>query len=170
MDKYLNWLHAIGDVLAITIAVYALPRLVAGTYRTVKNWWSLRSHQRTTKRLAELESELTKLELLPDDDMEHERVVFYNWLAVMMTCIAAGSMGGTGYLYIAITTSTKQTLHPALLALSLIMFIIATLVGWWGMNRFQRLLPSHKKAKRQQIKVSIRYMKDKLDTDGRPIT
>lgn len=167
MEKYLNWLHAVGDVLAIVVAVYVRPPLVANTYRGFKNKWSLRSRERTAKRLAELEVELQKLDV--PIDMQAELITFYNWVVLVMTFTTSAAMCGTGYLYAHFGAATDTGTEPqpsVFLAFSLVFFMFATVISLWGMIHFSPLSSSQRRAKRQQIETSIRSMRDKLGSSN----
>jgi hypothetical protein len=157
IDKFWHWAEIVFKVLGALLVAFELPRILNIYARKLYDRWSLLSHQRTIKRLSQLEDELKKLdEPLP---MEERQVQFYNCALVILAAIASGLMSESWYFY---AMQNKGPGPDPFLALSVVCFCIAAIAGVWGMSHFQYLLPSHRKARRLEIERGIGTMKDKL--------
>jgi hypothetical protein len=169
MDKFWHWAEVVFKVLGALVILFELPRItriLLSYFRKGHDWWALLSHRRTAKRLTQLEADLKKLDEPPP--MEERQIQFYNCVLVILSAIGAGLMSASWYFY----TLRNQRPEPnPFLALSFVCFFIAAIAGMWGMNHFQSLLQSYRKARRLEIERGIKAMKDKLaNTSGQRAT
>jgi hypothetical protein len=165
MDKFWHWAEVVFKVLGAVLIAFELPRILISSFRKVFDWWSLLSHRRTLKRLTQLEGDLKKLDEPPP--MEERQVEFYNCVLVILAAIGAGLLSQSWYFY----ELRNQGPGPnPFLAMAVVCFVIVALAGFWGMNRFQSLLPSHRKARRLEIENGIKAMKEKLPNNSGPST
>jgi hypothetical protein len=156
MENFWHWADVVVRVLAALLIIFQLPPALISFFRKAYNWWSLLSHRNTLNRLTQLEEDLKKLdEPLPVEERQAE---FYNCVLVILSAIGAGLLCGSWYFYDQVPGPNPNTF----LALAVVCFLIAALAGLWGMNRFQSLLRSHRKARRLEIERGIKAMKDKL--------
>lgn len=150
----------VGAVLAILLTLIELPPILIRFGRKALDWWSLLSHRRTVKRLAKLESDLIKLEQMPQ--IEEHQAEFYNCVLIILSAAAAGLMSATFHFY------RLETNHPdPFLALAVICFTSAALAGIWGLNHFQYFMRSTRIARKVAIEAGIQAMKEKLAEDSR---
>jgi hypothetical protein len=164
MDKFWHWAEILFKVLGAVVIIFELPRIIrisTSFFRKAYDQWSLSSHRRAVKRLAQLEADLKKLDEPPP--MEERQAEFYNWVLVILSAIAAGLMSGSWYFY-ALRNVGREP-NP-FLALAVVCFLIAAIAGLWGMHHFQSLLQSVRKARRLEIERGIKAMKEKLANAG----
>jgi hypothetical protein len=163
MTRLAIWLDIVAATVTILLAIYTLPQFLLGTYTTIRNWWSLRSHRRTVHRLAVLESQVKKLD--EPIDMQNEQIIFHYWIAATLNSMAGASLFGLIFVYQYVSAIFAKLPAPPsrdALVISEALFAVSWLAGLWGMSHFQRLLVYQRKWKREELETSIRSMQEKL--------
>jgi hypothetical protein len=162
MKSIALWLDIVAAVLTIILALYTLPKFVAGTWEKVRDWWSLRTHQKTVARLTELELNLKQLDEPPD--MQYEVIQFMSVVVTTLTTGSCAAMAATFYFYGYYQAQLPSPVRDLtkFLVVAVVFFMIATLVGMWGMFHFTKMLKPQKAARRRELESSIDTMQKKL--------
>jgi MFS family permease len=161
-----HWVWLSAQIIAVLVALIQGVFLAVNWSRRLRNWWALQSHKRTVRRLPELRADLERIN--EPVDIQHEQIIFFNVVIVVLTLLAGGALSGTFYVYAYFYSTQMHEGKPvsiAFMAMAVVLLIFAVAIAWWGAYHYSGLRDKARQLRRKQTEQAIAAMEKRLKRD-----